>query len=147
MRRKIPCLNTRKKKIMKATTHWRQLCFWIPRAPLIWSAMNVSVCRFFFFFYIGEKLEGFFFSPCITVDAFMVEDLQNPPGWLTVSQWVICTWIANLDDVGIYNVQEGFYLKTKMIFKKWEWDPARAKTIGKTSGCQLELWLSVDLQE
>lgn len=38
------------------------------------------------------------------------------------------------------------YLKTQ-IFKKGEWDPASAETIGKTSGCQHELCLSVDLQE
>lgn len=34
-----------------------------------------------------------------------------------------------------------------MILNKGEWDPANAKTIDKTSGCQQELWLSVDLQE
>lgn len=30
------------------------------------------------------------------------------------------------------------YLKTQMMLQKGEWDPANAKTIGKTSGCQHE---------
>lgn len=34
-----------------------------------------------------------------------------------------------------------------MIIKTGEWDPANAKTMGKTSGYQHEFWWSVDLQE
>lgn len=39
------------------------------------------------------------------------------------------------------------YLKTQMILKKGEWDPPNAKTKGRTSGCQQELWLPVDLKK
>lgn len=142
-KRKLPCLNTRKKKKMKATTHW--ICFWIPMVPLTQSAMNVPVC--ILFLYRVENGRNFF-SPLNHCGCFHGLRLTKSTRMTHSITMVRCAWTANLDGVGIYHVQERLEIyKDQMIFKKEEWDAASAKTIGKTSGCQHELWLLVDLQE